>query len=101
MDRLCSQGEDVPSVEGSGREREPPDPASWEDGIFTLPWALVGQLWPADRVVLGRRVCRLLRHELLRHVPEVVLVPSACGSVSECQLIEDLVRVQESQVLLR
>lgn len=48
------------------------------DVFQILPGGVLGRVWPADRVLLGTRVCKWMNQELASHVPDVVLAGSRC-----------------------
>eukprot|EP00961_Rhodomonas_salina_P128631 1733185-Rhodomonas_salina.1 len=50
------------------------DGAGVAGGLLGLPWALIGQCWPATRVAVGVAVCQRLRRHLASHVSDVFLV---------------------------
>lgn len=74
-----------------------------EHALLCLPSALLGRLWPAERVVLGRRVCSQLRRELSEHAGQILLVKrdGADGSINFDALSADFRRVSHLSVALR
>lgn len=39
----------------------------------TLPGPILGQLWPAEKIVMGMRACKWLREDLLRNAQRILL----------------------------
>eukprot|EP00961_Rhodomonas_salina_P220810 2985529-Rhodomonas_salina.1 len=48
---------------------------AWEC-LLAFPSAVLARCWPPQRVLMGIRVCKRLRDELLLHVDEISLVKS-------------------------
>eukprot|EP00961_Rhodomonas_salina_P238815 3227599-Rhodomonas_salina.4 len=69
--------------------------------LLGLPWALIGVLWPAERVIVGLRTCRSLRKELASHAQSIYLVRSCKETVAESQLVVDLLRFSRNRVSLK
>lgn len=67
--------------------------------LLCLPWGTIGKLWPAERVVMGLRVCKVLRHELLEHVHQVTLIKSKGTAASDLALAKDLARFGEQNAV--
>eukprot|EP00961_Rhodomonas_salina_P135158 1818391-Rhodomonas_salina.1 len=67
-----------------------------ECGLFLLPPAVVGQLWPAGQLVVGLRVCKQLRRDLLVHCSSIVLVQKNGERLSDCRISEDFERMPQN-----
>jgi len=48
--------------------------------------------WPSERVVVGLRVCKQLRRDLIDHCRSMVLVQKADAKLSDCCMSQDLMR---------
>eukprot|EP00286_Rhodomonas_abbreviata_P003540 CAMPEP_0181347140 /NCGR_PEP_ID=MMETSP1101-20121128/33721_1 /TAXON_ID=46948 /ORGANISM="Rhodomonas abbreviata, Strain Caron Lab Isolate" /LENGTH=477 /DNA_ID=CAMNT_0023459337 /DNA_START=80 /DNA_END=1510 /DNA_ORIENTATION=+ len=69
------------------------------DKLQLLPRALLGRVWPAERVVMGLRVCHWMHTKLAAHVEKVLLVGRDIP-VRPCSVIQTLSWFQSSKVLL-
>eukprot|EP00961_Rhodomonas_salina_P202767 2735488-Rhodomonas_salina.2 len=63
--------------------------------LFLLP-AVVGHLWPPERVVVGLRVCKQLRRDLIAHCASIVLEKKPGARLSDCSISTDLGRLPET-----
>jgi hypothetical protein len=75
-------------------------------GLLALPGSLLGRAWPGERVVLGMRVCKALREELLCGVERIVLQRKRYAEdlrVDTAEFTRDLTRFRHRNqaVLLR
>eukprot|EP00961_Rhodomonas_salina_P243307 3287774-Rhodomonas_salina.1 len=64
-----------------------------ESRLLLLLPTLLGHLWPGERVVIGLRVCKQLRRDLLVHCGSVILVPKEEAILSCCCILEDFGRL--------
>eukprot|EP00961_Rhodomonas_salina_P077139 1034584-Rhodomonas_salina.3 len=69
--------------------------------LIRFPSALLGRLWPAERVVAGLRVCRLLRRELSEHAGTILLVKKEDTAEISEELLRDFDRVSHLEVVLK
>eukprot|EP00961_Rhodomonas_salina_P261600 3535689-Rhodomonas_salina.1 len=69
--------------------------------LLGLPSSVLGRAFPAERVVLGLRVCKQLRKELLGHAGSALLVKRADAEIHNIDLVEDLNRVSHLKLALR
>eukprot|EP00961_Rhodomonas_salina_P223421 3021150-Rhodomonas_salina.3 len=63
--------------------------------LVSLPPVLLGHLWPAERGVVGLRVCKQLRRDLLCHCTSILLVAKA-----DAMVCEDAIDVRKALNLL-
>eukprot|EP00961_Rhodomonas_salina_P130439 1755994-Rhodomonas_salina.1 len=57
--------------------------------LMCLPSNLAGFVWPAERVVIGRRVCKRLRSELSLHAGRIVMVKRRSAEISDNDVTKD------------
>eukprot|EP00961_Rhodomonas_salina_P271978 3675190-Rhodomonas_salina.1 len=68
--------------------------------LLLLPPAVLGHLWPADRMVVGLRVCIQLRRDLLTQCTNMVLVQEADAVQSDSSsVLEDFRRLPQNLML--
>eukprot|EP00961_Rhodomonas_salina_P094463 1271169-Rhodomonas_salina.1 len=60
--------------------------------LLRLPPALLGHVWPAERAVLGMRVCQQLQRDLMVHNNSIVLVQKKAAKLSVGGCLEDFRR---------
>eukprot|EP00961_Rhodomonas_salina_P158372 2131776-Rhodomonas_salina.1 len=63
--------------------------------LLSLTPAVLGLVWPAERVVVGLRVCKELRRDLMVHCNGIVLAHGKGASLCERCLSEDFKRLPE------
>eukprot|EP00961_Rhodomonas_salina_P130681 1759313-Rhodomonas_salina.1 len=69
--------------------------------LLCLPSALLGHAWPAERVVVGLRVCQKLRTVLSQNAGSILMVKKANGGFTEDEdLVKDFGRALELKVAL-
>eukprot|EP00288_Rhodomonas_lens_P019679 CAMPEP_0177690486 /NCGR_PEP_ID=MMETSP0484_2-20121128/791_1 /TAXON_ID=354590 /ORGANISM="Rhodomonas lens, Strain RHODO" /LENGTH=175 /DNA_ID=CAMNT_0019201031 /DNA_START=33 /DNA_END=556 /DNA_ORIENTATION=- len=77
-----------------------PAQAVAEHRLLLLPPTVLGHVWPAERVVLGLRVCKQLRQDLLVHCGSIVLVQQKRGAeLSVVGCTEDFRRLQQHMMV--
>eukprot|EP00961_Rhodomonas_salina_P080601 1084508-Rhodomonas_salina.1 len=72
--------------------------------LLALPPALIGYVWPAKRCVVGLRVCKQLRKDLVEHCRRIDLVqqPGVGAELDVLRCTEDFRRLpQHLKVMLR
>eukprot|EP00286_Rhodomonas_abbreviata_P018236 CAMPEP_0181309254 /NCGR_PEP_ID=MMETSP1101-20121128/11916_1 /TAXON_ID=46948 /ORGANISM="Rhodomonas abbreviata, Strain Caron Lab Isolate" /LENGTH=131 /DNA_ID=CAMNT_0023415727 /DNA_START=470 /DNA_END=861 /DNA_ORIENTATION=- len=69
------------------------------DKLQLLPRGLLGWVWPADRVVMGLRVCQWMHKELVCQVENVLLV-GVDTAVGACAVRQSFNLFQQSNVLV-
>ena len=69
------------------------------DKLQLLPRVLLGRVWPAERVVMGMRVCKWMHKELVWHAEKVLLV-GVDGAVTGGAVRQSLRLFECSKVLL-
>eukprot|EP00961_Rhodomonas_salina_P185406 2503259-Rhodomonas_salina.1 len=69
--------------------------------LVLLPSALLGSMWPAERVVAGLRVCRHIRQRLAEHAGNILMVKRMETDVSEDALVKDFGRVSLLKVAVK
>eukprot|EP00961_Rhodomonas_salina_P033981 457363-Rhodomonas_salina.1 len=72
-----------------------PAQAAEECTLLVLPPTVLGYVWPAERGIMGMRVCKQLRRDLIVHCGSVVLVQKAGTTLSEHCVSEDFRRLPE------
>eukprot|EP00286_Rhodomonas_abbreviata_P023315 CAMPEP_0181304038 /NCGR_PEP_ID=MMETSP1101-20121128/8912_1 /TAXON_ID=46948 /ORGANISM="Rhodomonas abbreviata, Strain Caron Lab Isolate" /LENGTH=171 /DNA_ID=CAMNT_0023409719 /DNA_START=385 /DNA_END=897 /DNA_ORIENTATION=+ len=70
------------------------------DQLQLLPRVLLGRVWPAERVVMGLRVCKWMHKELAAQVEKVLLV-GFDTAVKACAVRQSFSLFLSSQVSLR
>lgn len=75
--------------------------AAWQGGaeectLLSLTPTVLGHVWPAEREVVGMRVCKQLRRDLIVHCSRIVLVGKAGATLVERCVSEDLCRLPEN-----
>ena len=67
--------------------------------LLLLPSSLLESIWPAERVVLGLRVCKKLREELQRHSSNVALVIKSHPEIwCQTRLVRDFSLLSHSRL---
>lgn len=63
--------------------------------LMAIPLGVVGGLWPAERVVMGLRVCKSLHRELLLYAKDIMLQhrQSSKGVVDKDMIYQDFIRL--------
>eukprot|EP00961_Rhodomonas_salina_P088457 1189466-Rhodomonas_salina.2 len=64
-----------------------------------LPFNLTGLVWPAERVVIGRRVCKRLRSVLSSHADIMAMVKRPSAKICDDHIEKDFTRTSESKQL--
>eukprot|EP00961_Rhodomonas_salina_P197987 2671482-Rhodomonas_salina.8 len=64
--------------------------------LLSLPPALFKQLWPAERVVVGLRVCKQLRKDLMDNCASILLVQKVGAKLSVRHISKDLRRLPKN-----
>eukprot|EP00961_Rhodomonas_salina_P271944 3674735-Rhodomonas_salina.1 len=88
----------MPSTQGkaqraSARDGVPAETAA-ECILLSLPPTVLGHLWPAQRVVVGLRVCTQLRRDLPLQCASILLVQKADTRLGDyCRFVEDFGRI--------
>eukprot|EP00961_Rhodomonas_salina_P048390 649678-Rhodomonas_salina.1 len=67
--------------------------AQQECRLLLLPSNVLGLLWPPERVVVGLRVCKSLRKDLIAHCGSILLVQKTDEKHFGCRLSEDFGRL--------
>mmetsp|Transcript_36205 Transcript_36205/g.72662 ORF Transcript_36205/g.72662 Transcript_36205/m.72662 type:complete len:199 (+) Transcript_36205:309-905(+) len=69
--------------------------------LFELPCPVLGELWPANRAIIGLRVSKYVRQALLEHGSAAVLVRRAASEMCTRCIVQDLLRLSGLQITLR
>eukprot|EP00961_Rhodomonas_salina_P092681 1247284-Rhodomonas_salina.1 len=78
--------------------QSPAETAAESKLLLLLPTVL-GHLWPAERVVVGLRVCKQLRRDLLVHCGSIHLVQKAEAILNDCRISEDFGRLPQNLMI--
>eukprot|EP00961_Rhodomonas_salina_P261022 3527677-Rhodomonas_salina.1 len=67
--------------------------------LLSLPPTVLGHLWPAERMVVGLRVCSQLRRDLITQCTNMVLVQKADAVLNDSSVSEDFRRLPRNLML--
>eukprot|EP00961_Rhodomonas_salina_P095685 1286996-Rhodomonas_salina.1 len=82
---------------GAGSPGAVPPQAVTESALLLLPGSVLGHFWPAERGVVGLRVCKQLRRDLMAYSTSITLVLKAGpgAPLSEHRVRQDFQRLPE------